>query len=273
MFGLFDLTDHQLTTVGTWAEVAILLFMVWENYGPKLLGGGMNAPAVTVPSHGLLGGLRENRTLVLAIIGLAIVAWLHFRESTPTMSFTQEQVNDKVADAKKLLTSQLEETASLKAQINDANEKLQNLRQNTTRQIADAVAKATAPLQGQIAQLQSDAPISVEKLPTSLKLLFKGGDIEEIASQNVIWTKVVAWHEQNVATLLGEKTNTIPVWAIVLVFKKPIIFKELHSDDHGAGLPLPEKSSSGPRYAVIEFGTHIAHYSYQNVLVDITVTN
>jgi len=63
----------------------------------------------------------------------------------------------------------------------------------------------------------------------------------------------------------------LPTWAIVLIFKKPIIFSKIESDDHGAKLPVPEMAGSTNRYAVLEFGTHVVTYSFQNVLVDITV--
>jgi hypothetical protein len=182
---VFELTDHQLTIIGTWAEVAILLFMVWEAYGPKLRSGIVT---VAVPVHraGLIGGFWENRTLILAIVGLVIVAWLHFRENRPplpTDGFNQAQVDEKIADA----------TKQLKAQLDQATKDTETLRQSNAQQIADAVAKATAPLRGQITQLQSEAPVSVDKLPTSLRLLFKGTDVEEIDAKNIVWTKIPGW--------------------------------------------------------------------------------
>jgi hypothetical protein len=211
---------------------------------------------------GLLGGLWENRTLILAVVGLVIVGWLHFRESsalpTPIQGYTEAQVNDAKTKAVE------EATKPLKGRIQELTTENETLRQSNAKQVSDAVAKVTAQYQAQIAQ--SDTPVSVDKLPTSLKLLFKGNDIQELASQNVIWTKVMTWHEEKVTTLLGDRSNPFPVWTIILIFKKPIIFKKIESDDTGA-----QMASSGPRYAAIEFSTQILMYSYQNTAVEITV--
>jgi hypothetical protein len=236
------------------------------------------------PENKLLRGLNALATdvrwwIVTLIALLAFVAlspyveqqrWPFAWQFTAPLSpvettFTQRQVDEKIADAIKLLKSQLEETAPLKAQLNEANEKLQNLRQNTTRQIADAVAKATAQ-----SQAQSDAPISVDKLPTTLRLLFKMDDIEEIEARNVIWMKLPVLRLQNASTLLGPKSSWNPVWAVILLFKKPIVFKEIHFDDHGTNLPTPEiMSNDYSRYVVVEFDS-----SYiQGVLLDIVPTN
>jgi hypothetical protein len=77
---MFDLTDHQLATLSSWAEVAILLFMVWEKYGPSLGFGRMVAQASHVQSAtGVLAFLRDNKTVALAIVGLCIVIWLNLR--------------------------------------------------------------------------------------------------------------------------------------------------------------------------------------------------
>jgi hypothetical protein len=74
---VFDISDHTLTQISTWAEVAILLFMVWEHYGPRLWTNAMTA--VTKSRHqGFQSSLWENRTIIVAIIGLAIVVWLHW---------------------------------------------------------------------------------------------------------------------------------------------------------------------------------------------------
>jgi len=84
----FDLSDHSLTTISTWAEVAILLFMLWEKYGSALFGP---AP-MTTQSKGPRGAVRvllDNRTLILAIVGLSIVAWLHLRDEQRQSSLTQ----------------------------------------------------------------------------------------------------------------------------------------------------------------------------------------
>jgi len=174
-----------------------------------------------------------------------------------TQDYTQAQLEDVKAKAVEAATKLIQD------KLDQANRDNEALRQ-TAKQLTDA-SKATAQ-----SQPQSDTPISVAKVPTSLKLLFKAGNIEEISSQNVVWTKLVVEHEQKVSTLLGERSDMFPVWAIVLIFKKPITFAKVDSDDHGAGLPMPVMPTSNPRYVVLEFGTHVAAYNFQNVLVDIT---
>jgi hypothetical protein len=78
---VLDLSDHTLTQIGTWVQVAILLFMVWQHYGPRLWGGGVNSAART-QTQGVLASLWENRTIIVALVGLVIVAWLHLRPET-----------------------------------------------------------------------------------------------------------------------------------------------------------------------------------------------
>jgi hypothetical protein len=70
-----DFSDHSLLQIGTWTEVAILLFMLWEHYGPHLRAEGMTKAIQVRP--GFWPSLWENRTLVATVIGLGIVAWLH----------------------------------------------------------------------------------------------------------------------------------------------------------------------------------------------------
>ena len=199
--------------------------------------------------------------LTWALIGWQTWIWLH-PPVQPVQGYTQAQLDDAIAKAKDAATK------PLKDQLDQTNKDAETLRQNATRQIADTVAKATAQLQVQIAQLQSDTPVSVEKLPTTLRLLFKGNDIEEIEAQNVVWAKLVALQQKNYSTLFfGQQTTSFPVWAIILVFKKPIAYKEIHIDDHGVGLPAPDIGSNS-RFAVITFNS-----GPQDGLVDITPTN
>jgi len=180
-------------------------------------------------------------------------------ERPQSPDYTPAQLDDVKAKAVEAATK------SIQDKLDQTNKDDEALRQNA-KQLTEALAKATAQ-----SQPQSDIPVSVAKVPTSLKLLFKAGTIEEISSQNIIWTKLVVAHEQKISTLLGERSDMMPTWAIVLIFKKPIIFTKIESDDHGAKLHVPEMAGSTTRYAVLEFGTHVAQYNYQNVLVDITV--
>jgi hypothetical protein len=74
-----DLSDHVLTTISTWAEVGILIFMLWEKFGWNLGVPPMIEQAKG--SYSVFDFLQANRTQILAIVGLAIVIWLHFREA------------------------------------------------------------------------------------------------------------------------------------------------------------------------------------------------
>jgi hypothetical protein len=181
---------------------------------------------------------RSSRVNILMILvaGLTWVfiawqTWLWFH-SPPR--YTQAQLDEAVAQATKPLKDQLDQS------IKDA----ESLRQ----QIADAVAKV---------QPQSDAPVSVERTPTRLRILFKPNDIEEIETRNVLWFKLLAATSQTYSRpLLGQGTNTFITWAIVMVFKKPIIYKEIHIDDHGSGLLLPPPDiETNSRYAVIRLNS------------------
>jgi hypothetical protein len=72
---MFDLSDHALTTISAWTEVAILLFMVWEAYRPHLGAGQM----INYKLPRQEGFWSRNRILIFAIFGLAIVAFLQLR--------------------------------------------------------------------------------------------------------------------------------------------------------------------------------------------------
>lgn len=116
---------------------------------------------------------------------------------------------------------------------------------------------------------QSDIPVSVDKLPTSLKVLFKGNEIQEIESKNVIWTKDIAWHEEFTYGLFPRSIPS-PIWVVVIIFKKPILFKDIHVNDN-ANIPA-EVASKSPRYALIEFDANIATFNSQNIVAEITFT-
>jgi hypothetical protein len=154
---------------------------------------------------------------------------------------SQQQVDERIAEA----------TKQLKAQLDQAKRETENLRQSTARQIAG--------------QGQSDVPISVDKLPTSLQLHFEDNDIKEIGSRNVVWTKMLGWREGE--TLLSRPR---PGWTIIVVFKKPIAYKQVHYDDHGIHLnPVPEEISSDPHYYVLQLNSIFLN----GLLLDIAFTN
>lgn len=172
-----------------------------------------------------------------AFIGWQTWIWLH--PSTQTIQgYTQAQRDDDVVKAK-------EATAKpLRAQIDQLNTENDKLRQGNAAEIA----KATAALRAQVAQLQSNAPINVDKLPTSLRLFFKAdGTAEGTDLKNVLWTPIYTWHAQQ--SLL---VRPLPGWTIVMVFKKPIAYKELCFDPGDTGIAAPT-SEKNPHYAVVQF--------------------
>jgi hypothetical protein len=163
--------------------------------------------------------------------------WFH-APGEPVQGYTKTQLGDAVAKAKD-------------AQLAQDNKDIESLRQSIPKQIADAVAKATAPLQAQIGQLQSDAPVSVDKFPTSLKVLLKGSDFDVIGdTRNVFVTTSLILYRQRQALLT---TQAYPGLAILIIFKKPILYTEGLTDDHGVGIPTPELASKNPRFAVLAF--------------------
>src|SRR6516164_5554049 len=93
MLSMFDLSEHQLATISTWAEVAILAFMVWEKYGPHFLGGAGQLTAQQ-PAAGIWWALWANRTLMVAIAGMGIMVWLNLRVPLPNEfgEFTNPQL-------------------------------------------------------------------------------------------------------------------------------------------------------------------------------------
>lgn len=116
----FDLSDHRLTTIGTWAEVAILVWMVWERFNPKP-EASVKPLEYVVHKKQLIDYFVENRTLIFAAIGLAVVVWLNFREQSVPASFqgfTQQQVDQKIAAATAPLTTRIQ---SLQTSLDNAS--------------------------------------------------------------------------------------------------------------------------------------------------------
>jgi hypothetical protein len=147
----------------------------------------------------------------------------------PTQGYTQAQLDDAKAKAKQ--------------------DQLDQDKKDAAQQNADAVAKATASLRAQVVQLQSDTPVSIDKLPTSLTLSFKGGNVEQIGNApNVVWTKMFGW-QQSLAVF---GTGGVPSWVIVIVFKKPIAYKTLCFEGHNSGISTPA-GEKNPYYAIITF--------------------
>lgn len=75
------MSDHTLTLISTWAEVAILLLMVWEKYSPNFGATAMRGET-TIPQRRRTGSwIWNNRTLILAILGLVFIGWLNLGRS------------------------------------------------------------------------------------------------------------------------------------------------------------------------------------------------
>jgi hypothetical protein len=77
---VFDLSDHNYTQIGTWVGVAMFLLMAWQYLEARVWGGDIAEAART--QKGVLVRLWKNRTIIVALIGLAAVAWLHWRPET-----------------------------------------------------------------------------------------------------------------------------------------------------------------------------------------------
>jgi len=92
---VFDFSEHTLTTISTWAEVAILLFMVYEHYAPRtrawLLGARVRTKGAAANRSRAWHSLWENRTLVVALIGLGIVLCLNFGRDVVSREEVEEQ--------------------------------------------------------------------------------------------------------------------------------------------------------------------------------------
>lgn len=177
--------------------------------------------------------------------GLAVV-----HPSVALCRATKPQLDSAVALATKPLQDKLDQ----------ANKDLESL------QHGDAgTAKVIAGLRAQIAQLQSDTSVSVDKLPTSLRLSFRNGGVEELGSQNVIWNKAIGGHELPLAIV----NRWYGAWTIFIVFKKPVAYKYIHYNDHGGNLfPAPDQTSSTSHYAIVELNQAV-----YDGLLDITFSN
>jgi hypothetical protein len=134
-----DFSDHTLTTISTWAVVATLLFMVWEKYAPMLGVGSMTVPPKS--KIGVFRSIWENRTAVLAIIGLVIVVWLNFRQTTSQSLLADvSTINDQ--------RTQLE---TIKRELDTAQKTIANFKDTPTRL---SPAEDNSAIFSSIAQLQ-----------------------------------------------------------------------------------------------------------------------
>jgi hypothetical protein len=275
--GHWEPTFSDVTTIGA-IVVGVVMWLAppnWQIGIPVVLGtaGLVVFAAWRYASHALI------RLFIAAavVLGLGYVAipaiWKSFRNDYPTIAFqwpittkqtpsatedrsaavyTQARLDDAVASGKQVATK-LDQT---KDELGKAQIDLENLRKSVPKQIADAVAKATQ------SQTQSDAPTSVDKLPTSVRILLKGPDFEVIDVKNVVSARgIFAWIERK--TVLGPPGSA--GMSIIVLFKKPITYSQVHIDDHDANIDAPDVTYKSSQYAVLTFDAIF----YQG-LVDIT---
>jgi hypothetical protein len=193
--------------------------------------------------------------LFIALLTWCFVAWQSWMWFHPpaqvaqpvqptqsAQSYTKAQLDEAVAKAKQ---GQLEQD-----------------KKDAAQQSTDAVANATAPLRAQIAQLQSDKPVSVDKLPTSLRVLFNSdGTYSQLDQKNI-----AAWEPINLLDPGGLLVRPPPVRAFVIVFKKPIAFDDVQIDGHNTGM-IGKATTTDPAFIIVSF-----NYSLVG-LVDIAVQN
>jgi hypothetical protein len=218
----------------------------WDWGVPGMVGSALVMGAVTYMNFKQKAPELKNPGPVMISLGLLTwgfviwQTWMWFHPAIPPVQGnTQAQMEDYAAKKVALATKPLSD------QIAQITKEIEGLRQGSPE-----TAKIISGLRSQIAQLQSDTPVNVDKLPTSLQLHFTSNDIEEISSKNIIWAKIFGWRERkNILTTQGYAG-----WTIVIVFKKPITYKGIHYEDHGAGLATitASEENRNSRYAVIE---------------------
>jgi hypothetical protein len=241
-------SEYTLLFASTAMEALVVLLVGFEVIVGEIRHRAARQPrdnpmTATLPEPGVLLPRRIGLGLGLFIIIASGMLWgviyLTYRAASPSLperqsasepsqGYTQAQLDDAVKKAKQNQFDQDKKGAE--------------------QQSAEAVAKGTASLRAQVAQLQSDTPVGVDKLPTSLRLYFKGDSIEQIEAKNVFPAGVIGWRERK-----GMLTSSsLPGWTIIMIFKKPIAYKEICFDAHESNIS-PPASTKDPHYAIVEF--------------------
>jgi len=230
----------------------------WQGALPGMVGSVAVMAVINLYGYKQKAPELKNPGPVMVFIALltwCFVAWQTWMWFHPpalaVQGYTQAQYDDAIAKAKDAAAKPVQNKLDKANQDNDA------LRQSE-KQLTDALAKATAQ-----PQAKSDAPVAVEKLPTSLKVLLKGSDFEVIGdTRNVLTTAMLIEYGQRAALLTAQ---SYPRLAILVLFKKPIVFTDGHIDDHGTGIPAPELTYKNPYFAVLTFDS-----VFYSGLLDIT---
>jgi flagellar motor protein MotB len=185
------------------------------------------------PGRLLIGAVISMALLTWALIGWQTWMWFHPPippASSVQKSYTQAQQDEAIAKAKQ--------------------DQLEQDKKDAAQQSADAISKATAALRAQIAQLQSETPISVDKVPTSLRVLFNSdGTYTQLDQKNVAaWEPVI---QRDGGGFFGRPA---PVISFVIVFKKPIAFDDVQIDSHNTGM-IGKATTSDPHFVIVAFNT------------------
>ena len=188
--------------------------------------------------------------LTWAFVGWQSWMWFH-PPAQSVQGYTQAQQDDAIAKAKEATAKPLQD------KLDQAGKDYQTLQQSIPKQIADAIAKATAQ-----PQTKSDTPVSVDKLPTSLRVLFNSdGTYGQLEQKNI-----AAWQPINLLDPGGLLVRPPPVFAFIIVFKKPIAFDDVQVDGHNTGM-IGNATTKDPAFVIVSF-----NYSLVG-LVDIVVQN
>lgn len=249
----FDFSDHTLSQITTWVTVAAFAFALWQTYSPRLWSG-QNAVSNGAAQSGIFAFLWENKTLVVAILGVGILAWLNLRQ-TPS-----EVIAKAVSDA----------VTPIELKLNDETQKATELEQKLkaiTIPAADAdIEKATSQLRDELAAAKQEIieakkadgdPVSVTSLPTHIRLQFNASETKpvEIDSANIHWSwlpLVLRVGTMCVDTALGKRCWDMPpqgdkndkdekVVFLTLVFDHPIIYKSATTNVNGAKVSVFEQ--------------------------------
>jgi hypothetical protein len=239
------MSDHTLTLISTWAEVAILLFMVWEAYGPSWWRGMTNLQSLGSPPvrTGFVARLWDNHTLIVAAAGLIIVGWLYL--SRPDTENLEAQKSTLI---EWLQQAQLERNQA-RQERDTARPQLAEAKRPITNPVAPAVP---VPPKKFYSQMQKDE--LADMLQAAISLFDK--ENSEILTINTIFmpqshmapSKTITVSEQNAALdNLGDK---------IISYEKEIYkftnrYEEFYNDElHFIGLPELTNTLTSLEYAV-----------------------
>ncbi|MFI5023048.1 MAG: hypothetical protein ACHQRJ_15540 [Alphaproteobacteria bacterium] len=215
---MFDLSDHQLTTIATWAEVGILGFMLWEKYGPTLRGRAMTGAAPSRPyaKSTILKFFWDNRTIAVALFGLGVLVWLNLKQHAyvepigvrQQLQQTQSELGSaksKIDELEKSRDATSAQVRGLQAELDvaakdrdDAKQELKNkLEQIVTldAQLRAARQDATNTRRDLEAARKAGAkPSDTAYVPTHMKLQFNAAGYKPVeiegSTANIHWSWV-----------------------------------------------------------------------------------